>query len=71
MNLSFTDGVIVGALITYCARAAIDIYRAHVPRHTECDHVYFPVMDGNKPVGQQCALCSKYNSLRDLGMDEQ
>lgn len=31
-----------------------------------CDHIYFPVMLGDQAVGQECALCHKYNSLADV-----
>ena len=32
----------------------------------ECDHLYFPVMgDNGKPIGQECALCQKFNSISE------
>ena len=38
----------------------------------ECDHVYFPVPDGNGWYkGQECALCGKFNTMLDLGLQEE
>jgi len=32
----------------------------------QCDHVYFPVMAGDRPIGQECAICHKFNSLEEV-----
>lgn len=34
----------------------------------ECDHIYFPVPGANGPIGQECSICGKFNSLKDLGL---
>lgn len=31
-----------------------------------CDHVYFPVMGSDGPIGQECAICHRFNSVAEL-----
>jgi hypothetical protein len=32
----------------------------------ECDHIYYPVWGDKDPIGQECILCQKFNSLEDV-----
>jgi hypothetical protein len=34
----------------------------------ECDHIYYPSWGEHSttPIGQECILCQKFNSLEDL-----
>ncbi len=34
----------------------------------ECHHIFFPKMVDGTPTGQQCSICGKFNSLKDLGI---
>ncbi len=36
------------------------------PAKNECKHIYFPVTIAGKSVGQECAICHKYNSLEKV-----
>ncbi len=36
------------------------------PKEKECDHLYYPVIDGDIPVGQRCVLCEQFNSVEDM-----
>lgn len=38
-------------------------------RDDKCEHMYYPEYGiENKPIGQRCRLCGKFNSLEDLGI---
>lgn len=36
------------------------------PKGKECDHLYYPVIDGDTPLGQRCVLCQQFNSVEDM-----
>lgn len=38
----------------------------HINKEDRCGHVYWPVMEGDKPLGQRCSLCGKFNSIEQL-----
>jgi hypothetical protein len=50
-----------------------DLERRHTLDQENCDHIYYPAyssFDKEVVIGQRCKLCSKFNSLADLGLEE-
>jgi phage FluMu protein Com len=38
---------------------------------SKCNHVFAPEKDeSGKFIGQRCPICDKFNSMKDLGMEE-
>lgn len=51
----------------------IEFIKNYFKNKNKCDHIYFPyydqTIDRKFPIGQQCALCKKFNSNEQLGID--